>query len=180
MLQLDFAILNFTQIIRSAPLDRFMTFMSLLGSFAIPWILAAVILLLRKGERRSGAVIGTAMLLGLIIGSLILKHLLLRERPFNDPNGLLSLSDLIIPPPSDRYSFPSAHSVTSFAAATGIFLRSKKFGIGAYIIASAIAFSRVYLYVHFPSDVLAGALLGILCALAAKKAVDIACQKMRI
>lgn len=175
MLELDFSILNSIQNIRSAPLDSLMSFMSFLGSFALPWILAALLLLLRKGERRWGAVIGVGMIFGLIVGSLILKHLVLRERPFNDPNGLLSVSDLIISPPSDRYSFPSAHSVTSFAAATGIFMRDKRFGAAAYVVAAMIAFSRVYLYVHFPSDVIAGAVVGILCAVAAKKTVDAVC-----
>ncbi len=179
MTELEFSILNSIQGLRCEPLDALMIIASLLGSIALPWIISALVLLLRKGERRYGAVISLGMLLGLFFGSLIIKHIVMRERPFNNENGLLTAANLPIPVPSDRYSFPSAHSVTSFAAATGIYFRDRRFGFAAYVLATLIAFSRVYLYVHFPTDVLAGALLGIVCAFAARRIVNSFLKKQR-
>ena len=71
---------------------------------------------------------------------------------------------LLIAVPRD-YSFPSGHTQASFAAASALMQTNKKAGISAYILAALIAFSRLYLYVHFPTDVLAGILIGICCGL---------------
>ena len=65
----------------------------------------------------------------------------------------------------NSYSFPSGHSSSSFAAATALFIMNKKTGVCAYVLAFLIAFSRLYNYVHFPSDVICGIILGILSAL---------------
>lgn len=165
----EFQLLNLIQEIRTPFLDGAMKLFSFLGSTAIIWILFALILTVNKKSRKNGIVIGLAMILGLIAGGLILKHIFLRVRPFNDSLGLLSAKDLIISIPSDRFSFPSSHAVTSFAAATGIFLWDKRFGIASYILAALVAFSRLYLYVHFPADVLFGSILGIVCGIAAQK-----------
>ncbi len=172
MTELEFGILNAIQNLHCPPLDAVMIFASYLGSCAVVWILAALLLLFRKDERKFGLIIALAMILGLLTGSLVLKHVFLRERPFNNPLGMLSAAQLFIPPPPDRYSFPSAHSVTSFAAAAGLFMWNKRAGAAALALAAVIAFSRIYLYVHFPTDILAGAVLGVLCAIAAKHIVD--------
>lgn len=169
MTQLDFTVLNLIQHLRCPPLDTVMIILTFLGDYAIPWTIAALFLLLKKGERRRGLTIALAMIIGIITGSVILKHVFLRERPFNNPAGLLVLNDLILSPPVDRFSFPSGHSITSFAAATGIFMWNRKFGAAALALAGLIAFSRLYVYVHFPSDVLAGIVIGILCAVAADR-----------
>lgn len=166
---LDYKLLNLIQQIRTPALDASMKLFSLLGSTALVWIIAAVILMARKKSRKNGICVGASMLLGLFLGGLILKHIFVRLRPFENPLGLLSASDLIISLPSDRFSFPSSHSVTSFAAAASLFMYNKRLGIFAYALAGLIALSRLYLYVHFPTDVLCGSALGVLCALVTKK-----------
>ena len=100
--------------------------------------------------------------MGLLLGEIALKNIICRPRPFQDMPGI----PLLIPPPSG-YSFPSGHSCASFAAATIIFLKDRRPGAAALALAALIAFSRVFLFVHYPTDVLAGSLLGVLCALAA-------------
>lgn len=163
--ELDLNILNAAQNLHGNFLDGLMIIMSRLGSFAVPWIIAAAVLLLMRGRRKHGVIILLSMALGLLLGSGILKHVFMRERPFAHALGLFTLSDLLIPAPADRYSFPSGHALTSFAAATSIFMWNKRWGAAALALAAAIAFSRVYLYVHFPIDVLAGVFIGIMCAL---------------
>ncbi len=91
--------------------------------------------------------------------------MLFRSRP--RPFQLISRDiRLLIPPPSG-WSFPSGHSCASFAAATAVFLRDRRFGAAALVLAALIAFSRVFLFVHYPTDVLAGAALGAVCAVGA-------------
>ena len=77
------------------------------------------------------------------------------------PYECYSCIDILINAPKD-YSFPSGHTTISFAAAVPVFLRNKKWGIATLVMASLIAFSRLYLYVHYPSDILGGMVLGII------------------
>ncbi|MBR2592400.1 MAG: phosphatase PAP2 family protein [Oscillospiraceae bacterium] len=95
------------------------------------------------------------MLLGFVIGNLCLKNLIRRARPC----WIDGTVQARIPDPSD-YSFPSGHTLSSFIAAFTVFRTNKKCGIPALVLASLIAFSRLYLFVHFPTDVIAGILLG--------------------
>ena len=95
---------------------------------------------------------------------MVLKNVIARERPYNTEGALLTVENLLIGAPSGRFSFPSGHAISSFSAATVILLYSKKLGIPAIILAALICFTRLYLYVHFPSDVICGALFGILLA----------------
>ena len=97
-------------------------------------------------------------------GNLVIKNLVARVRPC----AINTAIELLIPFPSE-YSFPSGHTLSSFIGATCIFLRDKRLGVPAYLLASLIAFSRLYLYVHFPSDIIGGALLGLALAYLAFK-----------
>ena len=98
-----------------------------------------------------------------------MKNLIARERPFNNPLGLLNETMLLIPAPIDRYSFPSGHTLSSFAAAWCVFLRNRKAGAWCIVLAVLIAFSRLYLYVHYTTDIIFGAVFGILSAWAVNK-----------
>ena len=146
--------------------DAVFPLITYLGEGGAVWLLLALGLILfgrRAGWRSTGWTMALAMLAGLLIGEIALKNMVCRPRPFQ---FISSEVPLLIPPPSG-YSFPSGHSCSSFAAAVVIFRRDKRFGAGALVLAALIAFSRMFLFVHFPSDVLAGTLLGVLCGLAA-------------
>lgn len=132
------------------------SFFSSTAAVAALWIVAAIVFLFDKKTRLCGLALLLAMALTYVAGDVILKELIMRERPFT----VYGVSDLLINKPHS-YSFPSGHAGSSFAALTVIFSMNKKMRIPASIYALLIAFSRVYLFVHFPSDVLAGALLGI-------------------
>ncbi len=130
---------------------------SSLGDAGLIWIVLSVLLLLFPKTRKAGLASGIALLFMLVTGNMILKPLVARLRPF----AVNTAVELLIPPPTD-FSFPSGHTYASFASASAIFRNSRRIGIPALILASLIAFSRLYLYVHYPTDVLFGILLGIL------------------
>ena len=101
-----------------------------------------------------------ALFLSFIVVNLSLKPLVARVRPYE-----VNTAIQILTAPFRDFSFPSGHSSFSFAGATAIFFYNKRLSIYAFILATAIAFSRLYLYVHYPSDVLAGILIGVLCGI---------------
>ncbi len=138
-------------------LDWFMPIITKLGDGGIFWIIIAVLLLLTKKYRKVGAMMGVALLLGLLVGNITLKPLIDRIRPY-EMSGVNF--ELLVEPLSDG-SFPSGHTLACFEAATVLLINKRKFGIPAMCIALNVAFSRLYLYVHYPTDVLAGMLLGI-------------------
>ncbi len=145
-------------------MDAVMPWITKLGDGGVFWIALAVILLIPKKTRRTGAAMAVAMLLGLIIGNGLIKNLVMRTRPFDLAHPVVSRSNLLISPPTD-YSFPSGHTLASFEAATALFKDHSVYGFMAYVLAILIAFSRLYLQVHYPSDVLGGAILGFLLGL---------------
>ncbi|MBC5648906.1 phosphatase PAP2 family protein [Christensenella tenuis] len=140
-------------------LDALMASFSLAGNSGLIWLLATLFLLLDKRTRRQGMTLFFAVALTYVIGNVILKDLVMRPRPFQQ----YGVTDLLVPPPSG-YSFPSGHASSSFAALAVLFATGKSARIPAAVCALLISFSRVYVFVHFPSDVLAGALLGCGCA----------------
>lgn len=162
--QIDFYILNIIQSIRNPFLDVIMPIITYLGSGGIIWSVTAIIMLCFKKSRKSGIIIIISLLLGLFLSTIGLKNIVGRERPYNADGALLAVENLLIGIPSGRYSFPSGHSISSFSAATVIAMYNKKLGIPAIILASLICFTRLYLYVHFPTDVIVGAVFGILIA----------------
>ena len=156
---LDNSILQFIQInMRSLIGDKIMTLLTYLGNGATIWIIIGLALLLSKKYKKYAFMIITALILCYVIGNLGLKSLAARTRPFD---VIPLLGGLLITPPTD-FSFPSGHTMCSFAASTVIFYMNKRIGIFALILSSFIGFSRLYLYVHYPSDVFGGMIVGIL------------------
>lgn len=153
---LDLTLLNsMHQNLANPFFDAIMPNISALGNKGYVWIAAAFFLLLKQKYRLGGLMLSCALVLDLIACNLLLKPLVHRMRPFD----LNTTIELLIARPSD-FSFPSGHTAAAFAAATVIYQIDKKWGIAAFALAIMIAFSRLYLYVHFPSDVLAGVILG--------------------
>lgn len=142
--------------VRSAPLDFFMKIITTLGDAGIIWILACLMMLIFKKSRCAGVAAAFSLITEAICVNVILKNVIMRTRPYDVIEGL----NILVPTPHD-YSFPSGHAGSSFAVAVVIFLMlPKKWGIPAIITASVMALSRIYVGVHYPSDILVGALIG--------------------
>lgn len=124
------------------------------------WIAVAVVLLFFKKTRKTGIMVGAALLIGLALGNGLLKNVIARTRPYKMDIAMLGEADLLVSGLGD-YAFPSGHTLASFEAATVLMIRDKRFGIPALAVAVLIALTRLYLYVHYPTDVIAGAVLGI-------------------
>ncbi|MGE5631023.1 MAG: phosphatase PAP2 family protein [Caulobacteraceae bacterium] len=160
---IDNSVLDFIRThMSSGFLDHTMPFITRLGSGGMIWIAVTLAFLISRKYRTDGLLLASSLLFCLLIGNIILKPLVARIRPC-DVNTAVAL---LIPRPTD-FSFPSGHSMSSFAATTVIFHANRKMGIAALILAILIAFSRLYLYVHYPSDIIAGLVIGILISVAA-------------
>lgn len=157
-MNLDWTILYFIQDHLTTPIgDWLMPKVTHLGDLGIIWIVLALGLIISKKYKAHGVVMLIALVIGVLIGNVFLKNLIERPRPI----WLDSSVTMLIPIPDD-YSFPSGHTLASVIGATCLFLTNKKFGWWAIPLASLIAFSRLYLFVHFPSDVFASIILGII------------------
>lgn len=155
---MELAILDFIQSnLRCGIMDSVMTFITGLGDSGKIWIACTILLLLIPKTRKAGLAMGIALALEIVCCNVILKPFVARIRPC-DVNTAVQL---LIERPLD-YSFPSGHTASSFAAASALYFGRKKLWIPAAVLAGLIAFSRLYLYVHYPTDVLAGALIGIM------------------
>lgn len=163
--------------VNSAFLTTFFRIVTLLGEGGIFWIAAAVVLLFFKKARRCGICIGASLLIGVIIGNGIIKNVVARPRPYDAIAGIESVVSHL----SD-YSFPSGHSLCCFEAATALAMNRTRWAIPAYVAAVLVAVSRLFLFVHYPTDVICGALLGILFgvlgSLAAGAIYDRVCENI--
>lgn len=161
--QLDQNILLWIQDhIRNDILTPIFTFITHLGDKGSIWIVLALLLLIPKKTRKVGFASLLALLFSLIVNNGIIKNLVARPRPYTVIDGLQRIIEA-----QKDFSFPSGHTASSFAAATVMYRElPKRYGIPAILFACLMAFSRLYVGVHYPSDVLAavvsGVLLGIL------------------
>ena len=167
MTNIDFSILYWIQdhIVCEA-LTPIMNAITTSGNGGIIWIILCVILICFKKTRWIGIAAAISLALVGILNNEIIKPIVERPRPF-----LQQELELLIAAPGG-FSFPSGHTSSSFAVATAVFLKNKKIGIPALIFAALVGFSRLYFFVHFPSDVFVGMLEGIFVAIAVTFAVD--------
>ena len=142
---------------RTTLLDSFFLGLTkIAGSYGQLWVIVAALLLIFKKTRKAGVSVLIAYLAVFLIGQLALKNLFSRPRPCQIDEAFA----LLVARPSSS-SFPSTHSAWAFGAATAIFMQHRKMGVAAYVVAALIGFSRLYMFLHFPTDVLFGMVLGI-------------------
>lgn len=160
--------LNLIQEIHNSFLDNVMCFITHLGDSGFIWIILAIILLFKRNTRKVGIVVLAALILELILCNGILKNIFVRIRPCDINTSI----KLLIERPND-YSFPSGHTASSFATVTALLLcKMKRIGKVALLLAILIAFSRMYLYVHYPTDILCGIVVGLICGYVSKICLD--------
>ena len=161
----DFQILFFIKDhIRNDFLNVVVPFYTTLGDDGIIWIALGLVLLIPKKTRKCGIMVLATLLVMLIVNNIILKNLIARARPYATYPELVSdLADIIHVPKS--YSFPSGHTVSSMAVAFTVLSQHKKFGIVTLIMALLMGLSRLYVGVHFPTDVYGGIIVAFLISL---------------
>ena len=166
-------------------LDFLMPIITIFGDAGIFWIACAAVMLIFPKTRKTGLAMGVALVMGLLVCNICLKPMVARMRPLvyeveklgNSAADLLHSGQLLVGKPSD-FSFPSGHTIASFEAAGVLMLNNKKLGIPALVLAILIAFSRMYLFVHYPTDVLASVVLGTLFAILANYLVKKGADKL--
>ena len=173
MQAIEFALLNWVQThLRCDFLDAVVPPFSALANHGELWIALAIFLLLFRRSRQTGLAVGCGLTMDLVACNLLLKPLVARLRPC-DLNAAVTL---LIPRPED-FSFPSGHTAASFAATAALRASGCWLWKPALALSVLMGLSRVYLYVHWPSDVVFGALLGWLCGYGGWKLVKFLTQK---
>ena len=172
----EFSLLYALQDIHAPWLDKVMTFITTLGNSAVYniWILFGIVCLFLKKQRKMGLQVLLSMLFTFLLGNLVIKNLVARVRPCDIDTAIA----LLIPHPGE-WSFPSGHSMNSMIAAIAIFLNNKKIGIPAIILAALIGLSRLYHFVHFPTDVLGGFVIAVVAALFINYIFNIVTKKLQ-
>ena len=150
--------------VRNDFLNIIMIALSAMMNYGILVIALIIFLLVYKKTRSIGFVALIALLVSVVINNLILKNVVGRERPYDAIEGLM----LIAKKPGD-YSFPSGHSANSFVVAgviTWCAARDKKWiGILLLVLSGLIAFSRMYVGAHYPTDVIFGTISGVIISI---------------
>ena len=141
-------------------LDVAMPIITLLGDAGIFWIAVSVLFMITKKYRKTGIGMMLALMMGLLVCNIWLKPTVARMRPYDFQMQYFLKEIPLLAGAMHDFSFPSGHTIASFEAAVVILLNNKKLGIAAMILACLIAFSRLYLYVHYPTDVICSVILG--------------------
>lgn len=161
--ELDIKILYYVQDnLRNETLNGIVKGFTSLGNYGLIWILFTLVLLIYSDTRKTGIMCALALILDLIICNGILKNIVARIRPYDTYENIRCLVS-----PQVDYSFPSGHTASSFAAVIPA-LKDKNIriiGVIAMIVAILMALSRIYVCVHYPSDVIAGVVVGVLCGM---------------
>ena len=175
MQTVELAILDWIQAhLRCGFLDIVLPAISRTADHGELWIILAAVLLLLRTQRKYGAAMACGLVLDLVSCNMLLKPLVGRIRPF----AVHPVVELLIPPPLDA-AFPSGHTAASFAAVFALKTAGSPLWKPALAVAVVMAFSRLYLYVHWPSDVRAGALLGAAVGWAGAKIVENVLEKRK-
>ena len=157
---MEIHILDMIQNLRTPIGDVVVPLITRLGDAGIIWIILTVLLLIIPKTRKTGVIMMAALLVDVLLCNVFIKNLVARTRPF-DVNTAVQL---LVAKPRD-YSFPSGHTAASFASVTALYLAGeKKLWKPALALAILIAFSRMYLYVHYPTDILGGVIFGSISA----------------
>ena len=174
--QLDGNILLWIQeYIRNDFLTPIFKFITHMGDEGYVWIAVAILLLFIKKYRKVGPMVGVALLGSLVFNNMLIKNLVARPRPYR----MIETLTILIPEPGE-YSFPSGHTSSSFAAGVVLYLMlPKKYGVPAMILAFLIGISRLYVGVHYPTDVLAGMVMGTLIAVSVVKVTGLIEHKLK-
>ena len=145
---------------RNQLLDRIMPIITAFGNLGIIWIVLSLLLIKTKLYKEVGIMVLSGISLSTILSEGIIKHIVQRPRPCNkiEPDNLLIQKPL-------SYSFPSGHTASSFTAAGILDIMIRQYGPYVMILAALIAFSRIYLCVHYLSDIIAGIILGLICSI---------------
>ena len=157
---MEFEILYAIQDLHREWLTPIMYFFTTVGEAGICWIIVSIVLALIPKTRKCGLTMMLSMAITFVLGNLVLKNLIARPRPC----AIDKTVELLIPFPKE-YSFPSGHSANGFSASVVILMYHRIPGIIAILCACIIAFSRMYFFVHYPTDILGGMALGTIDAL---------------
>ena len=173
LLQLDGRLLVAIQGLHTAWLDPIVSIYTKLGDAGILFIALSLAMLLYKPTRKAGALALCAMILGLLVTNVTIKPLVERARPWLDWPIVPLVTE------KDPNSFPSGHTCAAFAAAMAWArtLPLKRDQVIAVVMAVLMGLSRLYVGVHYPSDVLAGCVIGCLCGLLACAVWNAAAEK---
>lgn len=167
-MSIEFQILDWIQTLRTPAFDAVMCAVTHLGDAGIVWIFLAVLLLSIPKTRKSGAVLVCAFAMDVVLCNIILKPVIGRIRPCEINTAV----QLLVARPHD-FSFPSGHTAASFTAVGALyFAGEKKLWKPTLLLAVLIAFSRLYLYVHYPSDIIGGIVVGLIAGYAGKRIAD--------
>ena len=170
---MEIHILDMIQNLRTPIGDVVVPLITRLGDAGIIWIILTVLLLIIPKTRKTGVIMLAALLADVLLCNVVIKNLVARTRPF-DVNTAVQL---LVAKPRD-YSFPSGHTAASFASVTALYLAGeKKMWKAALVLAVLIALSRLYLYVHYPTDVLGGMLLGCLAGYAGCRGMSLCMER---
>lgn len=148
-------------------LDRLIPMITALSEHGEIWIFSCILLLCFRRTRRYGVMMAAALFFSLVFTNLLLKNIVARPRPYTHLPELT----LLVSPLTD-WSFPSGHSSISLAGSVVLWFWNKRWGIVALVLALMIVFSRLYLSVHYPTDLLAGMAIGTMCAFLARWLVE--------
>jgi len=174
MQQMELAVLDWIQAcVRTPFLDRVVPAFTQLSNHGEIWIAMAVLLMLWKKTRRAGLSVSSGLILDLVAVNMILKPLIGRIRPF----AVNAAVQLLVEAPHDA-SFPSGHTAVSFAAVGALYASGSSLWKPASVLATLMALSRLYLYVHWPTDIIGGVIVGWLCGWLGAKLVKLAAEAL--